>query len=73
MILVNFQKKKHQIWLLRSFMYLDNMKIIENEVYYKSILLKLYEKYLKKRGNVASCFRKVICRLDEVLFFGKQL
>jgi len=49
-------------------MYLDDMKIIENEAYYKSILLELYEKLLKnKRGNVASCFRKTICRLDEVL------
>lgn len=60
------------IWLLQSFMYLDDMKIIENEAYYKSILLELYEKLLKnKRGNVASCFRKAICRLDEVLFFSK--
>ena len=53
-------------------MYLDDMKIIENEAYYKSILLELYEKLLKnKRGNVATCFRKAICRLDEVLFFNK--
>ena len=67
-----FLDEKHQIWLLQSFMYLDDMKIIENEAYYKSILLELYEKLLKnKRGNVASCFRKAICRLDEVLFFGK--
>ena len=72
--LSEFLEEKHQIWLLQSFMYLDDMKIIENELYYKDILLKLYEKLLKnKRGNVASCFRKAICRLDEVLFFGKSL
>ncbi|EFV34900.1 predicted protein [Gemella morbillorum M424] len=53
-------------------MYLDNMKIIENQAYYKFILLDLYGKLLKnKRGNVASCFRKAICRLDEVIFFSK--
>lgn len=70
--LSEFLEEKHQIWLLQSFMYLDDMKIIENEAYYKSILLELYEKLLKnKRGNVASCFRKAICRLDEVLFFSK--
>lgn len=28
-------------------MYLGDVKIIENEAYYKSILLKLYEKFLK--------------------------
>lgn len=67
-----FLDEKHQTWLLQSFMYLDDTKIIENEVYYKAILLELYEKFLKnKPGNVASCFRKAICRLDEVLFFGK--
>lgn len=67
-----FLDEKHQTWLLQSFMYLDDTKIIENEAYYKAILLQLYEKFLKnKSGNVASCFRKAICRLDEVLFFGK--
>lgn len=67
-----FLDEKHQTWLLQSFIYLDDTKIIENEAYYKAILLELYEKYLKnKSGNVASCFRKAICRLDEVLFFGK--
>ena len=58
-----FLDEKHQTWLLQSFMYLDDTKIIENEVYYKAILLELYEKFLKnKPGNVASCFRKAICR-----------
>lgn len=53
-------------------MYLDDIKIIGNAAYYKSILLELYKKLLKnKRGNADSYFRKAIYRLDEALFFSK--
>lgn len=70
--LSEFLEEKHQKWLLQSFMYLDDKTIIENEAYYKSIFLELYQKLLKNmRGNVATCFRKAICRLDEVLYFSK--
>ncbi|NLZ36494.1 MAG: ATP-binding protein [Clostridiales bacterium] len=72
-IIVELNSDNQDCWFLQSFLMLDSKVIIENSEYYKNILFDLYEnKYKQASSKVSDYFRRVLCRLDEVLYFEQN-
>ena len=69
-IKLELEEKKNENWFLQSFFLIDDNHIKSSSEYYKEVLLELYEeRYKHLKGIDASNFRKVLCRLDEAIYF----
>ncbi len=63
---------KKRKWFFQSFFLLDDETLVRNSKYYKDSLLSLYkERSISSFRPIIGDFRKALCRLDEVLYFGK--
>lgn len=61
-------------WLLNSFYSINDQLLIDNACEFKNELLKIFDGFFSKSsGSIAGHFRKVVCRLDEVIYFNKIL
>lgn len=66
-----FEDKKIN-WLLDAFYSIDDKFLFQNQNRYKQLIKEIYDKYfIRTTGNVAGKFRKVLCRIDEVIYFYK--
>lgn len=57
-------------WLLHAFYSIDDKCLVQNQNRYKQLIKEIYDEYfIRTTGNVAGEFRKVLCRIDEVIYF----
>lgn len=57
-------------WLLHAFYSIGDKILVQNQNRYKQLIKEMYDKYfIRTTGNVAGEFRKVLCRIDEVIYF----
>lgn len=69
-IKIELEKKENNNWFLQSFFLIDDATLKQEHSYFKETLFELYEEiYKSSRSNIAGLFRRVLCRLDEVLYF----
>jgi len=72
-IVEELDNERQDTWFLQSFLMIDSDVLIKNSEYYKNILFNLYERRYKYASpTISSYFRKVLCRLDEVLYFEQN-
>lgn len=72
-VIEELANEKQHAWFLQSFLMINTNVLIKNSEYYKNTLLNLYEKIYKySSSKIYSYFRKVLCRLDEVIYFEKN-
>lgn len=57
-------------WLLNSFYSIRDQFLVDNAYKFKNELLRIFDGFFSKSsGNIAGNFRKVVCRLDEVIYY----
>ena len=60
---------EHIRYCVEAFLSLSKDELLAHETYMRAALLKIYKtEYERASSNDASCIRKAICRLDEVLY-----
>ncbi|MDO5713660.1 MAG: hypothetical protein Q4Q07_04435 [Tissierellia bacterium] len=61
-------------WLLNAFYSISNEFLIQNQSRLKQELLRMFDLFFyKASGNIGGDFRRIVCRLDEVIYFDKLL
>lgn len=68
-----FRDDRKSVWACQAFLSVPTEELIKHERNYKEILLELYnEVFIKKKGIAKRKFRKLLCRLDEVIYFKQS-
>ena len=59
-------------YCIESILYMSETEIVTHKSYILKSMSVLFKKYYDSSSDVASSFRKVICRLDEVIYFNSK-
>lgn len=57
-------------YCIESILYMNDIEIITHKTYILKSMAELFKNYYDSSPNIANSFRKVICRLDEVLYLN---